>query len=418
MLRPIVHQCHREEGQVLAMGVVLLTALLGMLGVIIDGGSYLQQRRQAQNAADAAAVAAASALHDGASIDTATSAAKEYATANGYGNAGANTVTVNIPPTAGPHKGSASYAEVIISQKPNTYFIQAVVPAANSVSGRGVAGYLPGAPCAMCVLSPHAHQALGLSNNGYLTVTNGGVIVNSDANDAADLTNNARITATSIGVVGGALAGGNSTYSPTPVHGITPLPDPLAAVPVPSLSGSNLGSVSVSSGSQTLSPGIYTNLTATNNGTITLNPGVYVVTGTVNANNNGILRGTGVMVYFACSAYPTPCTAGQIGGQLNMSNNAAYALTAPTSGPYQGIAIFYDRNNAAPVTLENNAGDTLSGTLYAASAHLDLSNNGGTGQLNSLIVVSTASLSNNGTVNLNFDGAKNYPLTSATALVE
>ncbi len=420
MIRRILHKCHRDDGQILVMGVLVLTILLGMLGIIIDGGSYLQQRRQAQNAADAAALAAAAALHDGAPITTAISAAQEYASANGFDNGSvAGTVTVHIPPSSGPHQGNASYAEVIISEKPRTYFIQAVVPAANKIAGRGVAGFESGPPCAMCVLSAHAHQALSLSNNGNLTVNNGGVTVNSDQADAAALTNNASITATSIGVVGGTQQSNNSSFSPPPVHGITPLADPLAAVPVPSVGGGNLGSVSVTNNaSRTISPGVYTNLTVSNNGRLTLNPGIYVVTGKLDSNNHGILRGTGVMIYYACSAYPTPCAAGQAGARLSLSNNADYQLTAPSSGPYQGISVFYDRNNTAPITLENNAGDSLTGTIYAASAALSLSNNGGIGQFDSLIVVSTASLSNNGNITLNFHANNNYPLTTASALVE
>ncbi|MEK7327345.1 MAG: pilus assembly protein TadG-related protein, partial [Chloroflexota bacterium] len=187
----------REGGQILVMGVVLLTLLMGMLGLVVDGGSFFQQRRQAQSAADSAALAAAGALKDGASASTAIAAAKEYAANNGFNNDGSsNTVTVNIPPTSGDHVGSSSYAEVFISEKPRTFFIQVVLNA-GTVGGRGVAGFAAGAPCAMCVLSPHAHQALSLSNNGNLTVVNGGVVVNSDQSDAAMLTNNASITATS-----------------------------------------------------------------------------------------------------------------------------------------------------------------------------------------------------------------------------
>ena len=414
----------REEGQILVMGVLLLTSLMGMLGLIIDGGSFFQQRRHAQSAADSAALAAAGALKDGASASTAMAAAREYAASNGFNNDGSsNTVTVNIPPTSGDHVGSSSYAEVFISEKPRTHFIQVVLQA-GTVGGRGVAGFAAGAPCAMCVLSPHAHQALSLSNNGNLTVVNGGVVVNSDQSDAAMLTNNASITATSIGIVGGTQGSNNYHLTPAPALGISPVPDPLAAIPVPSVAGPNKGSITVTNANSSagspmiINPGVYTSLTVNNDGYLTLTSGIYVVTGTINANNNGHITGNGVMVYFACSSYPTPCNSGQAGGRLSLSNNATYALVAPASGPYQGLAIFYDRNNTAPVTLENNAGDNLTGTLYAKSARLDLSNNAGVGQLNSLVVVGTATLSNNGNITLNLNLSQNVPLTTATALVE
>ncbi len=420
MKRPCDTARH-EEGQILVMGVLLLTLLMGMLGLIVDGGSFYQQRRQAQSAADSAALAAAGALKDGATASIAAAAAKEYAAKNGFNNDGAsNTVTVNIPPTSGDHAGSSSYAEVIISEKPRTFFIQ-VVLSAGTVGGRGVAGFTAGAPCALCVLSASAPQALSISNNGHVNITGGGVVVNSNQSGGAVLTNNASIDATSIGIVGGTAGSSNNyTFSPAPTLGISPVPDPLAAIPVPSVAGPSKGSVSVTNNnSQTINPGIYTNLSANNNGFLTLTPGIYVVTGIIDINNHGSISGNGVMIYFACSLYPTPCnSAGQSGGQLSLSNNATYALTAPASGTYQGLAIFYDRNNTAPVTFENNAGDNLTGTLYAKSSRLDLSNNAGVGQFNSLVVVDTATLSNNGGITLNFNLSQNVPLTSATALVE
>lgn len=419
MLQRIIRDRDRDEGQLLVMGALLMAVLLGMLGVIIDGGSYLHQRRAAQNAADAAAQAAASALRDGASTSQAVATANEYASANGFTTGGNVTVTVNIPPSSGPHAGSASYAEVVIKEKPKSFFIQAVVPATNNVAGRGVAGFRSGPPCAMCVLSPHAPRALSLSNNGSLTITNGNVTINSDQSDAGWISNNAHVTATAIGVVGGTQQSEHASFSPSPISGIAPVADPLAAVPVPSVAGPNQGSVSVGdNSSRTISPGIYTNLTASNNGTLNLNPGIYVVTGTVDANNHGYMRGTGVMLYFACTLYPTPCASGQAGGRLTLSNNGHYLLTAPANGTYQGLAIFYDRNNAASINLENNADDNLSGTIYAASAALTMSNNGDAGQIDSLIVVSTATLSNNANIALNFNVNANYQLMTQSALVE
>ncbi len=420
MIRPTARHVKQERGQFLVIGAIALTALLGLLGLIVDAGFFYSQRRQTQNAADAAAQAAAEALHEGATSAVAVAAAREYAAGNGYGNDGVhNTVTVNIPPTTGPHAGDAHFAEVIINEHPKTFFIQVVLPGEKSVKSRGVAGFVTRPPCGLCALSLHAPQALNLSNNANVTITNGGVVVNSDQNNAASLTNNASITATSIGVVGNTQGSNNASFHPTPVRGISPIPDPLGAVPVPTVAGANQGAVIVTNNNaRTISPGVYTTLRADNNGRLTLNPGIYVVTGMLDINNHGLLSGSGVMIYFACAAYPTPCNTGQAGGRLSLSNNGQYHLTAPASGTYQGLAILYDPKNTATVTMENNAGDNLTGTLYAASSNLNLSNNAGVGQFNSLVVVSTATLSNNGSVNIVFNESENYQLWSAASLFE
>ena len=46
-----------ERGQVLILAAFAMTAFLGLVGMVVDGGIYLQERRQLQNAADAAALA-------------------------------------------------------------------------------------------------------------------------------------------------------------------------------------------------------------------------------------------------------------------------------------------------------------------------------------------------------------------------
>jgi uncharacterized membrane protein len=54
-----------ESGQTLVVLVVLMTALLGVSGLVVDGGNWLVNRRELQNAADAAALAGASKIPSG-----------------------------------------------------------------------------------------------------------------------------------------------------------------------------------------------------------------------------------------------------------------------------------------------------------------------------------------------------------------
>src|SRR5438445_7896405 len=60
MKRPDVQR--REPAQVIALFAISLVAMLAMVGVVVDGGTLYLQRRTAQNAADAAALAGARAL--------------------------------------------------------------------------------------------------------------------------------------------------------------------------------------------------------------------------------------------------------------------------------------------------------------------------------------------------------------------
>jgi len=73
-----------ERGQALVIPVLFLVVLLGMAAATIDVGSWYRSHRQAQAAADAAALAAAQEL-PAASTTAATSRALEYASKNGGG---------------------------------------------------------------------------------------------------------------------------------------------------------------------------------------------------------------------------------------------------------------------------------------------------------------------------------------------
>jgi len=85
----------REGGQVLAIFALALTAIVAMTGLVIDGGGTFVQRRDQQNVADAAAMAAGYAYGMTLSTSAAAAAAQSVATSNGYAN-GANGVTVTV----------------------------------------------------------------------------------------------------------------------------------------------------------------------------------------------------------------------------------------------------------------------------------------------------------------------------------
>src|SRR5947209_8169703 len=106
-----------RAGKILVFFVLLLPALLGVLGLVIDAGLLMTAQRHAQNAADAGALRAALALLRGSSLTQATTDATRYVqTFNGLANAPAP--AVNSPPTQGGYTDStkwqngAQYVEV------------------------------------------------------------------------------------------------------------------------------------------------------------------------------------------------------------------------------------------------------------------------------------------------------------------
>jgi Tfp pilus assembly protein PilX len=94
----------RERGQILVIFALALIVIIGMVGLVLDGGSAFAQRRAEQNAADLAALAAANVyLNESQSgfgnhtawQASAKAAAVTAASRNGY--AAANGATVSVP---------------------------------------------------------------------------------------------------------------------------------------------------------------------------------------------------------------------------------------------------------------------------------------------------------------------------------
>jgi uncharacterized membrane protein len=97
------------------VAILVAVALLGLLGIVdiaLDGGVLEDSKRRVQNAADAAALAAATVFYENytqLSVSNpdpggqAAAAAQQKAANNGFPNNGTTTsVVVNIPTTSGP----------------------------------------------------------------------------------------------------------------------------------------------------------------------------------------------------------------------------------------------------------------------------------------------------------------------------
>ncbi len=118
-----------ENGQSIILIVFAIVGLIGLTGLTVDGGLAYSDHRQAQNAADSAALAAALAKIRNQNWS---SAGLVLAASNGYTNDGVlSTVTINNPPivndcnpndTASLYVGNNEYIQVIIRSNVNTSF--------------------------------------------------------------------------------------------------------------------------------------------------------------------------------------------------------------------------------------------------------------------------------------------------------
>ncbi len=341
MLRKQVNQT-RRRGTVLVLFVLLLVVLLGMVGLVLDSGLMMQSSRHSQNVADSASLAAAMELMRGGTPDSARTVALLYArTHNGLSDA---TITVNIPPTSGPHLGDSRYVEVLIARPHQTVFVQITgVERDQQVRARAVAGYeRERRGEGPIVLDPFARPGISVTGGGQLLV-NGSVVVNSQGagvdenNQPVDWEiqqyglstgNNATIKVRYLQIVGGVDVVENvqkfDPADPAPLFCRAPIsPDPLRWLPTPQpgnissiLDWTRQNTVTVSQGeTRTFSPGVYENIQINQGATVYFKPGVYVFSPT--KPNQGLTmnggctvvaipdeeRAAGVMFYLTGSNY-------------------------------------------------------------------------------------------------------------------
>ena len=349
-----------ESGQTIIMAALVMPLLLGFVALAVDVGITFRAEREMQTAADAGAVAGAAEIDFGDVV----TAARASSTLNGVTN-GVNgaTVAVNNPPASGAHAGDGNYVEVIVTKTQPTYFMNVFNRGSMTVLGRAVAGHRPSNAC-IYVLNPTAPQAMKLSGSFDVSTPGCGVIVNSNSPNALQFTGaGGTLTAGSVAVNGG-VGGQIGDSNPPPVAGVASQSDPLAYVNAPAYNTSDIPCGAVPSTS-TIGPSTaggtvcYAgNVTLSNK---TMSPGVYVFTG--NVSFSGTVTGTGVTFYLL--------------GGLNASNGTLH-LTAPDSGPYNGLLIFAARDNPNWLVFDKgNASGILNGIIYAPDSNMYLHDSGG-----------------------------------------
>jgi hypothetical protein len=257
------------------------------------------------------------------------------------------------------------------------------------------------------ILNPTVGGALSLSGNASVQVQ-GLVMVDSSSATALSGSGQAQLTAGSIRIVGGYSWSSSVALNPHPVTGVAPAADPLAGLPVPT-GGASLGPVALNSGSRTISPGVYTQISLSSSASLILKPGVYVIAGggisvsgsasiTV-ASGFDSVTGHGVMIYNAGSSYPS--LGGNFGG-VSLSGQGTIALSAPDQGTYAGISLFQERDNPRAVSLSGQGVALLkTGLIYAKGALLTVS---GQAQLQDALIVDRFQVSGNGSSSVSVDG--------------
>lgn len=362
----------------LALGTPLV---VGAAGIGVETGLWYMTKRQAQTAADSAAVAGAIQITRG-QPGLVTQSALADAARNGFPNTAPSAVAINHPPQSGSHRGNAATVEAIVSRQMNLLFASFFLSEATTVQARAVAGVQGNGNACILALDPTASGAV--TNSGTTTVNSANCIVaaNSRSPTAISAGGNSTLVASTLWTVGGYGQSGNSTLmlTSTPHTNMWPLADPFARTAVPVNPGAcrpaNAGRVQ---GTAALAPGVYCTggINVAAHASVTLQPGTYHVVGadfTVNA---------GAIVRCECWAVGSGVTIVlSNGGTVTIKGGADVELQAPSDPayPFQGILFYQDRNThrmTHRAELVGGEGMALTGAIYFPATEVHFSGNNG-----------------------------------------
>jgi hypothetical protein len=384
-----------RRGMVAVQVAIMLTALTAVLAIAAEGGLLLAVRRHSQATADAASLAAASDLfmyyfsNQGADTanNTARTSATDIAVANGFSM---SNVTIQLSGSnylGGPSAGTPippGYAEVSVTYYlPRSFsnvfkvFGQDTIPDPIPVSARAVARgrmwadtHVP----AVLILNPSGGGATN-GNLANLTVSGGSVVANSGSSPAPD----------------------PLRYLPEPTqppkadwyidsNGNVIIPPGSYGVD-PSDPNNNLNSITSTGTNNNV---YFQQASAGNSGIIYVASGGFGLSDDMDYQMDPNTSG-GVMIFYAGTGVGDTIT---LGG----NNNSSLVLSAPTSGVYKGLAYFQARNSTAAVSLGGNVPVTVTGSVYAPNASVEVDGSGSQ-TVGSQLIVNALTVNGNASVN-------------------
>ena len=387
--REPTHRGWDEEGQVLVLFALFSFVVIGAMALALDVGYLLTERRDAQSAADAAALAAGVAVLKGETSSEAASAAIDYAAANGLTTFGDNPSTVGVDVTGDRREGRV---EVNVTLPVQRFFLGAVYTGDWRVSARAVAEIHDDrrADYALITLQPPGTKFNG---NNRIEIHNGSAMTNDAVNANSSISHEF--------IVDGAIDSAGDIHNPNGGWSapggmnkdLVPIDDPLAGVPAPPKP--EVKEAPDCNSDCTWIPGRYMNGSENIRRTATFLPGLYYFENFDISfqNTNSRIVGNGVMFYFDDSS------------EFDPKNGEMY-ITAPSSSPYVGGKdgrVFW-MANCTEIESQGNADYFFKGIFYAPCTDLVFRGTPDTPVNNGQMVVGSVEMKGTGWIEIEYNG--------------
>jgi hypothetical protein len=399
----------KERGGQSAVWLIAFLSILafGFMALAIDSGYFFHEKRMAQSAADAAAIAAAEEASAGDPGNMQT-VANALAKMNGFDSGAVSnpaTVQINSPPKFGNYVGSSGYTEVIVSRQVPTLLLGVFnsSKATMTVGARAVSGGGQSSPTCIC-LEAGSGMGLNMSNDAQLSASGCGITVDSSSSNAVGVVGSAGINALSLGTVStnwdnsnnvnnaGTISSttkvvtGVAACSPTITAPTLPNGTPCYANPIQGWTAQNnyTGVYTLPMAGETVVSNTvcFTSLDTSDSASVTFSPGyTYYIQGNFTTGGGAPISGSNVTFY--------------IGGTVNIANGVTATLSAPTSNSVPQT-LFYVAGNT--VTIQGGSTSKFSGLVYAPNAAVTMNNGTGT-TMNMDFVAQTLTMAGGATLN-------------------
>jgi len=375
-------------GSIMPLTALLLPFILAMGGLGFDVSVWSMHKRDLQNAADSAAIAAAWEVFNDGDEDYADYAALKEAENNGFNSDLAGS---SIEVAYGIDDNGESMVTVSLLQEESSYFSSMIFKQTVSVAAIAGASMTPpvGDFC-MLALDRTADDAISAVGNVTVNANGCGIASNSNSDSSLNLAGSVVVDVGDLSLAGDMEVGSNVdlTYDTLTTDGPR-YPDPYADLDVPDYdfctsaeirSGpervNNAGDSPITNptGTRVFCGG----LTVTGNFDLEFEPGVYIMDcGDFTVTGGGTMTGEGVSFVLTCSTEDPDEY-----GNLSITGGKEIFFSGPDEGEeMEGVVFYQDRN--APDTRQCNsmlgtAAIELQGTAYFPSRCFEIGGNNDT----------------------------------------
>lgn len=362
----------------IAVGAAIAAPLLMLLGGgALDVHHADQQRARMQDALDAAVIAGLAADPDG-----------DEAAAQGTfaANKAADVPAARFVAGAGGMQGE-------VSTTVPTSFLRIVGVNSLRVTAQARAKVGDRKPPCVLVTEP-VQTGLFVNSGSELDADGCAVHVRSTNKEAVSVNSGSKVWSQELCVKGGTGKKSGSKIEAPPLANCPAVDDPLKSVAEPVVAGSCPDREI--DGAQSLAAGCYGKITVKNSARLTMGPGTYKLTGEFLIENGAKVQAPGVTLYLA-----------SVDAKLMVNSGGGISLSAPTSGPMQGFAVFQTRTaadaNPAGIYFNSGAHGLLEGVVYAIHSDMVLNSNASGAAAYTLLITRSLHLNSGSKIKINHD---------------